>query len=223
MFIFPVTILTPASVKRSIRQNTTSGGVAISGDEDVVITDGGGRWEIEYTGIDLNDSRAARVWEAWLDYLANGATACLVPLLSFATSPRASVKGAKPPSRLYVDDAEWPTEMRYALAEHSAEFAADAALRATTITLTTTKGPEPKGGEIFQVGSERAYRLIRPSGGDFLISPPLRAAASLGDPVIFDFPMVQAKLDPGSDFSTPLLRSQFGSGSLQFVETFDED
>lgn len=219
MFIFPVRLLTPATVRRNIGKSTLLGGETLSGDQDVTTTDGGGRWEIEYAGIELVTAQQTRVWEAWLDYLAEGATVCLVPLLSFATSPRAMPSDRpKLPSRLFVDDDEWPTQMRFGLPEHEAQFSAGALLRATTVALDVTKGPEPKGGEIFSAG-ERAYRLQRPNGdGTYSVRPPLREAVALGTPAVFDFPMVRARLAPAQDFSGPLARGVYGTVGLRFVE-----
>jgi hypothetical protein len=219
MFIFPAHILTPATVQRRVVGQTISGGQALDGDEDVIATDGGGRWRVEYSGIQLVDARATRVWEAWLDYLQSGVTVVLVPLLSLATSPRPGVapERVKLPSALYVDNPEWPTEMRYALPDHVAEIAADADLRATRLTFDVTKGPAISSGQAFQVG-DRAYRTVRPDGDEFIVAPPLRAPIVAGANAVFDFPMVRAKLAPGQDFSSPLFRGKYGSVDVSFLE-----
>lgn len=221
MFIFPAHILPPKNIVRSIERQTLSGGVALSGAEDTILADGGGRWVVEYQGIALPSARETRVWEAWLEYLAGGLNECLVPLLSFATSPRSYVgRRPKPPSRLYVDDDEWPTAMRYSVAEHEAEMPLGAPLRATTVAIAATKGGAPQSGQIFSVG-QNAYRIVRPTGGlnVYSVAPPLRLSVAVGASVVFDFPLLKMRADPKQEFAVPLFRSQSGEAAIRFVES----
>lgn len=198
---------------------TLRGGTALSGDEDVVATDGGGRWEIIYEGIELVTADQVRLWEAWSGYLAGGVSECLVPLLSWATGPRPRVarRGSRP-SGLYVDDDEWPTEMRYGVSDHEAHFSVAADLRATQVSLVVDKGPAIKSGHFFGVG-DRAHKVIRPLGGDlFSITPPTRAAIVVDTPAVFDFPLVKAKMHPDDQPSPSLFTSKSGTVSVRFVE-----
>ncbi len=220
MFIFPAHILTPLSIARRVEGQVLSGGTSLAGEEDTIYADGGGRWLIEYTGIELPDEDTVRVWEAWSEYLSGGVVECLVPLISFATSPRSYLGTRKKrPSNLYYDDREWPTVLRYSSPEHEAEFAADAALRATTVALTVQKGPHPRGGEVFSYDG-RAHRIIRKTGENlYLIRPPLRQATPAGTPAIFDFPLVKATAARGQQLGVPLFRGQQATVGIQFWES----
>lgn len=222
MYIFPVHLLAPRKVARYLERQVLSGGTALSGDEDVIEVDGGGRWVVQYEGVQLVDAEHARVWEAWNEYLSGGVNTCLVPVLSFATGPRPStaVRGPKRPSDLYYDDREWPTELRYASRDHEAEFSAPAALRDTAVGLTVTRGPQISSGQLFSYGSGRLHRIIRPDGtGGFSVLPPLRTAAAGGDPVSFDFPLVRARMAANESFAVGLERGRQGEVSVKFVES----
>jgi hypothetical protein len=222
MHIFPVHLFNPTTVRANVRQRVLSGGEALDGGETVIATDGGGIWEVTYSGIKLRNARLTRLWDAWAGYLAGGATECLVPLVSLATAPR-GFTGRLPgrvPS-LFVDNDEWPEEMRYASPLIEATVGADAALRATVLNVVVTTGAQPKGGEKLSIGN-RAYKLIRPlGGGDYQIEPPLREAVTDVDTIIFDWPMVRCKMRVGTDPIAALMRGQFSDGDVEisFVES----
>ena len=222
MFIFPAHILTPRKPDRFIEQQTLTGGAAIEAGADVVLNDGGGRWVIEYNEIPLVTAEQARVWAAWLAYLDGGATECLVPMLSLATSPRAETNPRRPQrmSALVYDDREWPTALGYALRNHEAAFAAGGALRATSASFDVTRGGDVTSGQVFSTADGRAYLTGPPDGaGGFSIRPPLRAAVSAGDSAVFDFPLCRARMAPNERFSIPLDRGKAGEVSIRFVES----
>lgn len=222
MYIFPVHLLAPRKVARYLERQVLSGGTALSGDEDVIEVDGGGRWAVQYEGIQLVDAEQARVWEAWNEYLSGGVNTCLVPLLSFATGPRPSTQlgGPKRPSDLYYDDREWPTELRYAARDHEAEFSAPGNLRDTAAGLRVTRGPGISSGQLFSYGDGRLHRVVRPNGGGiFKILPPLRGAVAAGAEVSFDFPVVRARMAPNENFAIGLERGRQGEVSVKFVES----
>lgn len=220
MKIFPVQLFNPNQVRVSVRQRVLSGGESLAGDETVIATDGGGRIEVTYSGIQLHDKQQARVWNAWLGYLAGGITECLVPLVSLATAPRGYTgKFPAKASGLFIDNEEWPEVMRYSNPLIAAHVGANAALRATTLNVVVDKGVTPKGGEWLSMG-ERAYKVIRPlGGGNFAIEPPLREAVTEDDPIIFDWPMVKAKQVVGSDPAAILERGRIGETEITFVES----
>jgi hypothetical protein len=222
MHIFPVHIFNPSSIRTAVRQRVLSGGQSLDGNETVIATDGGGIWDITYSGIQLRNPQQSRLWDAWAGYLAGGVTECLVPLVSLATAPRGFTGrhvGSVP--SLFVDNDEWPQVMRYASPLIVASVGANAALRATVLNVVMTTGAEIKGGEKLSIGN-RAYKIIRPlGGGNFQIEPPLREAVTLGAPVIFDWPMVKCKMRVGDDPIASMIRGQFSDGvvEINFVES----
>lgn len=221
-FVFPAHLFSPTEVNARIVQSTMSGGVALSGDEDVVATDGGGRWQIDFAGIELRTPAQQRAWSAWIGHLGGGSIECLVPLLSLVTAPR-PYSGMKIPARppqLAYDDELFPTTVGYSAPYIEAEVVAAAALRATSLQITVTTGGEIKGGEKFSIG-ERAHRIIRETAsGTFQIEPPLRGEVEIAAPVNFDWPVVKCRMMPGEDFEGAISRSRFGSKHISFIESF---
>jgi hypothetical protein len=88
LYVFPAHIFNPRSVTVRLIESVISGGVALSGEEDIIAIDGGGRWEIAYDDISLRTPAQVRAWEAWEGYLARGKTDCLVPLISIGYANR---------------------------------------------------------------------------------------------------------------------------------------
>lgn len=220
-YVFPVHLFNPREVNARPIQRVMSGGQALNGEEDVIATDGGGRWQIDLAGISLRTPAQERAWSAWQGHLAGGAVQCLVPLLSLTTAPRPDM--GKRPARvpqLAMDDDLFPTSVAYSAPYIEAEVAADAALRATSLEIIVTTGGTIKGGEKFSIG-ERAHRIVREtSTGVFQIDPPLREAVTAGDAVNFDWPLVLCTMAPGNDFDGAITLGRFGEKQITFLESF---
>lgn len=221
MFIFPSHLFNPGKVRAHIARATLSGGTSLTGDEDHVITDGGGRWEISYEDIALDTPEEIRAWEAWNGHLAAGTVQVKVPLLSLETAPR-PMQGRRPvpPSALATDDPLFPTRVAFAAPYIVATVADDAALRDTTLAIVVTRGASLTGGEKFEIAG-RAHRIARRiDATHFVIEPPLRAAVTAGTPVNFDWPCVICTAAPGEDWSPAIEFGQFADASINFVESF---
>lgn len=220
MFVFPAHLFNPKTVQARIRQASVSGGIALNGVEDTILTDGGGRWEVVYSDIDLNTPAKIRAFEAWNEYLAGGSEPCLVPLLSLTTAPRPYL-GKRPMrvSGFYSNAEVFPTVAEYAERMIIAETAGSASLRATSLAISISRGGEIKGGEKFSIG-ERAHRIgAHVSGNIWKIAPPLREAVDAGAAINFDWPVVKCVSAPGEDFSPAIQRQRFAGGaSISFQE-----
>ncbi|PZR42788.1 MAG: hypothetical protein DI537_62450 [Stutzerimonas stutzeri] len=225
--IFPAHRFNPATVQADIVAQVISGGQALSGDEEVIQTDGGGRWQIAYTDIDLDDRAMRRFWNQWTSFIAGGAEVFLVPLLSLEDAPRPfGGEGLLDPSDIADDGSAFPESVAFASPYIVARVAADAALRATTLQIEVTQGARIVGGETFSVG-ERAYRIERvlSSAGDTAtcrIKPPLRASVAVDNLVNFDWPVVRCRGVVGQDLGADVLNGQFATVAISFVEDFSE-
>lgn len=227
MFVFPVHLFNPASIKAGVVEKAISGGQALSGDEDVIATDGGGRWEITYSGISLRTVEQERKWDAWVSHLAGGVRAIYVPLVSLRTAPRPVVgSGLARPSAIYADDPYFPSDVRFASPYIVAQTAGAAALRATTLTILVTQGARIQGGEKFSVNG-RAHKIERVTAqagqqATCIISPPLRSAVASGAAVEFGWPYVQCKAAIGQDLIPDMAFGRTGTVSISFVEDFSD-
>lgn len=227
MFIFPAHRFNPDPVKADVVPRVISGGTALSGEEDVIQTDGGGRWEISYGEMDIDGPDLQRLWDAWTGHLAGGAQSVLVPLLSLGTAPRpAAGRGFADPSDIWADDDYFPTEVRFAAPHIVAVVGADAALRATTIEIVIQQGSRVRPGVKFSIGP-RAYKVGRVTARDDLsatciITPPLREPVTSGATINFDWPVVEARAALGQDLGALISLGMFGTTAISFVEHFTD-
>ncbi|RIV79586.1 hypothetical protein [Pelagerythrobacter aerophilus] len=218
-FIFPAHIFDPKRVTARVVQSVVSGGVALNGEEDVIATDGGGRWEITFEGINLTSPEKVRAWEAWEGYLGRGTVDCLVPLLSlaYANRPQTGGKPVRVP-QFVTDNNLWPESAGYADPYIVAIAGQAASMRATTLHIEITAGAALEGGEKFSYNGA-AYRVIRALGDNlFQIEPPLREAIPFGADLNFDWPTTLCRSAPGESWSPTLSLSRFGEVTIRFLE-----
>lgn len=222
MFIFPVHLFNPSVIKAEPVTQTVDGGVSISGDEDFIATDGGGRWEVQYSGIVLNSPEKIRAWNAWQAFLVGGAQDVLVPLVSIATAPRASILGKpQPVPPIFADDDLFPSVLEYGSPVIVAALGAAAALRATRLKITVTEGGTLLPGQRFSIG-KRAYELMNydtvTDDDHWYIRPPLRwPVAPDYDEPYFDWPAVRCRHLP-EDGPNEIADGRFGEVSIRFLE-----
>lgn len=225
MFILPIHKLRPDGIKADVVPRVISGGVALNDEEDVIQTDGGGRWEISFSGITLNTIEKQRLWDAWTSYLAGGARAVLVPVYSLRTAPRPIAgNGLMRPSRLIADDDVFPTSVAFASPYIVAQVVNAVALRATTMTIRVDQGARVTHGMRFGVGG-RAYKIERVLSragmqAVCVTNPPAREPITAGSPAIFDWPLVQCTAAIGQDLAPEMQWARFGGAGISFVEDF---
>ena len=224
MFIFPVYLFNPANVRANIIARVITGGESLNGEIDAIATDGGGRGQITYSGIDLTNPTVMRQWEAWEAYLDGGAVDCLVPMLTVARANRPF--GGGQPAKMHgllADDPLFPTSLGYAAPYISAAITADAALRATELTINVTRGAPLQGGETFSIGG-RGYRIQRVKSRPAVqsavvdIRPPLREALTNGDELEFSFPLLKCRLQHNQDIGLDIFQNKSANTTITFVE-----
>jgi hypothetical protein len=224
MKVFPTCLFAPNDVQADLERRTISGGVALSGDEDLIAADGGGRVFVEFGDPYLDDSAAAKAWRALDAYLDGGARAIIVPFCDGRHQP---TQGRA--LTTHSDDTTFSDETEYQQGDASAEVAADAALRATTLQLRSLDLPEELlGGEWLSIDHPtmrwRAYRIAeliaydRAAGtATIMVRPPLREAVTIGEAVDFSDPRCTMRLDGPMPSPTSM---GYASGSARFVEDF---
>jgi hypothetical protein len=222
MFVWPVHLFNPREITPPrLVESVISGGTSLAGEEDVIATDGGGRWEITFGGITLNTPRKIKAWEAWEGHLARGKTDVLVPLLTLGHANRSS-HGliAMAVSRIVADDDVFPTSLAYSSPPIVAHAGATAALRATTLSIVVDRGAPLAGGEKFGVAATgRSYKVVRPLGGNnFQIEPPLREIVPANSELRFDLPLLKCRSAPGENWTPTLSLGRSGEASIRFLE-----
>lgn len=233
--LVPVHYWKPSSIKRQLVGNVVQSPGTISGAVQVLRTDGGGLWRVDFSGISLRGARAVEDWWAWQGALQSGAALVNVPMASVAYSPMAARRsgGLAKPVITHAPDSDvdraFPSVGPYGTGQNAITATmATAALRATTITITITKGSPVRAGMFFGVthatGQKRVYRIVRimsrnGMAATVMIEPPLREAVTAVSAVDFEWPSFLGRLIPDQDIS-PDLAVRHGGVSISFMEAF---
>jgi len=194
--------------------NSTDGGTSLSGFQDDIESDGGGRWQADFTNGSTRTKEQGNAWRAITDF--DGGEAIIVmmcaerlfqPVGAMATVPHSD---ATP----FSDDSEYESGGAGIVA------AADAALRATSMTITGTSELPLIGGALFSIQHDqwdwRLYRIHSVDGANITFRPPLREAIAAGTPLEFDTPRCKMKRLAAVD--NTLDTGRLGTCSLSFGE-----
>ena len=90
MLTFPTHLFRPANVQLRRSGMALTGGESLSGQTDMIRTDGGGYWIVNMSGIELFTPDAIRAWRAWEDHLDGGVEPVLVPVADVRQAPYSS-------------------------------------------------------------------------------------------------------------------------------------
>ena len=214
--VFPTHIFGFLRKEVNIERQTLKGGTSLSGEQDVVSTDGGGRVFAEFGDGSLVDRGPNMAWRALVTLLEEGVTPFDVPFCETRFTPYGAASSGVPHS----DGSPFSDGSLYEADGGVASVAAPAALRATTLQMTLALPQPLVGGEWFAINHPnkgwRAYRVSRISGSDISFRPPLREAVTGGETVDFIHPRCRMVADgrPG----TPAQFGRYGEAAIRFVE-----
>lgn len=203
-----------------IERRTISGGIALSGEEDIIETDGGGRVFAEFAGGPLLEREDQLAWRAIGTQFSGGATQIIVPFCDPLHQPYGGDHLAP-----HSDDSPFSDDSEYSGGGPTATAAADAALRATTLSLSILLGQALLGGEWFSIEHPtkgwRAYNIATVTDqtdttATVTFRPPLREAVEAGDHVEFADPRCLMRIDgrPGRALEI----GKYGEAAIRFVE-----
>ncbi len=193
---------------------TTSGGPSLSGIEEPISTDGGGKWVADFANGEPLDRAGTLAWRAITEGMDGGATAVIVYFCDRLHQPVGDAVTVP-----HSDDTPFDDDSEYSSGGATATAAA-AALRATTLTISIASEKPLIGGEMFSIEHAtwgwRVYRIISIDGATIQFRPPLREAIAADTPLEFDSPRCQMLLAGAT--SNPLNMGRFTSCSIRFVE-----
>src|SRR5690606_20625288 len=225
MKVFPTCLFAPDDVNAFLERRTISGGQALTGDEDIIATDGGGRVVIEFTNPFLDDPDVALAWRALDALMDGGVVPIIVPICDARHQPTNG-----PVTVPHSDGTTFSDATEYMQGDASGEIAADAPLRATTLHLKNLILARPLlGGEWFTIVHptmrERAYRIAEiveydAGAGTATIKfrAPLREAVTTGEAVYFFNPRCVCRLQ--GEMPSPSQMGLATSSGARFVEDF---
>lgn len=213
--VFPTGRFAFGSKEVNIERQTLKGGTSLSGEQDVVSADGGGRVFAEFGSGQLVDREQVLAWRALLTILEEGVTRIIVPFCDIRHTPYGV------PHRVpHSDQTPFDDDSLYDGGKPDAHSLGGADLRATTLSVALTAARPLLGGEWFSIEHAtkgwRAYRVATVDGNTITFRPPLREAISANTVLEFGEPrclMVQdaqasAKIDYG----------RYGEAAIRFVE-----
>ncbi|WP_303758336.1 hypothetical protein [Sphingobium yanoikuyae] len=213
---FPTCQFSFASREIMVRSNVISGGTALNGDEAAIVTDGGGRWVADYQNAPLNRREKVLSWRALRALLNSGTRAIIFPICDARHQP--VVSRSRVP---HSDGTPFSDDSLYSSGDCEVYAAADAPLRATSLTLNIVQLGKPLiAGERFSIEhptwSHRLYEIATIEGDQVGFRPPLREAVTAGTALNFADPRCVMRLS--GDMSAPLNGPRFAAGSLMMVE-----
>lgn len=220
------------SWKWELGARTVSGGRSLSGLMPTARFDGGGMWMAELGDVQVSSADHVRAWRALTARLDSGATPVVLEARDERFAPWPLLDGApvvSPYTATFSDGATFSDETVLESEVIAAELVEDAALRATTITISLSNAEPLRGGEHFSIQhdtfSHRLYRVgkvvIDDDGNSVVtIRPPLREATAAGTRVEFDNPKCIMRLADPDAMDLMLERRIYGSASVKFVEDF---
>jgi hypothetical protein len=221
MLVFPTHLLGFSGIAADIERRVTSGGISLSGQEDVVASDGGGRFFVEFNEPYLDQREIALAWRAIAAKLGDGPVPIIVPIGDLRHQFNQEIR--------VPQGLPWWTEAEYVTADTGATASAIAALRDLTLEVAISFLPGPlMAGMWLSIDHptmrHRAYRIAEVvaqnnASASLVLSHPLREAVSVGTPIEFVDPRCVCHVD-----GTMLSPTTFGfteiSNALRFVEDF---
>jgi hypothetical protein len=220
MKVFPTRLFYFEGANPDIERRTLSGGESLTGETDLVATDGGGRVFVDFSNAYLDEPAQALAWSALGALLDDGATPIVVPIGDADMQQRGDI--TTPPGGV-----PWWDEADFASGASGITLSAAAALRATTLVLALGPGEKPiQPGVWFSIKhatySHRAYKVAEivsqtSSAATIRCRPPLREATASGVQVEFSDPKCVMHVDGSMQGPRTL---GFAEGSVRFVEDF---
>jgi hypothetical protein len=226
-------ILKPLEVTTHPVPMNVGGPISAAGLQQLVGTDAG-FWRLTLGGVPIRTADQVREWR-WLVVAAKGGLEdIIVGVHDCRQAPRPiKGRGVRTGGTPHSDGALFSDGSGYSESLVRMSLHADAAQRATTITINIAIAGEVRRGMFFSIAN-RLYMVmsvptVLVTGGafgagrriSFAIWPPLRSAASAGAAVEFGEPKATMRMtDPDSGLLN-LRSGRFGDPSIDLVEAWD--
>lgn len=219
-------VLVPPTVDIHYDARTISGGVSLSGREQIVSRDFG-IWRATLERVAIRRRDQVLAWRALLIALDGRAGTVLVPLFDRARAPWAYDQYGRRMDPAFSRD---PSLDRTQFADVAglvdgliaAKVQSAAAARAASIDINMMKGSIPESGMHFSIGA-RAYRIravtnVAGTVATCNIRPGLREAVSAGAAVNFTSPVCEMRLTTDDQGRAGLDMWKYASPSFEFIE-----
>jgi hypothetical protein len=218
--IFPTSRFGFLDQEVDIERQTLKGGTALSGEQDITSTDGGGRVFAEFGGGSLVDRDVVMAWRALMGELEEGVTRIVVPFCDIRHTPYGG--GHSVP---HSDGSPFSDKSLYRGGGPIASSAIDLGLRATEAILFAQFGRPLVGGEWFSIDhptkGPRAYKVRSVVNQTNVAAqvrfiPTLREAVTAGTD--FNFADPRCLMTQDGRASTRLQNRRYTEAAIRFIE-----
>lgn len=228
-FVWPKCVLTPSDISVAPKAQNTSGGVSISGIEQI-IGNGSGRWGVSLIGVRVFNKAQVKTWRAIEAGLGGRNKTILVPLFARSYAPWPIVSG-KPVTTYgdipFDDGALFNDGVGFYQPVIDAEVVSTVAAGTVTALIKINRGSDLEAGSYFSY-DERAYLIRQVLDEDrsglapiFTVrfSLPAREQIPSGAALNFDDPMLRCRLAADNAMDLTLLKWRFGNApTVSFIE-----
>jgi hypothetical protein len=220
-------VLVPASESWHLQNTSRSGGVSLTGSEQVVAS-GASRWRASLS-IPISRDEQVLAWRALVAGLDGRAGTVLVGPTDARRAPWGTDAYGRvlSPSlyrRRHLDGTPFADPPDLAESLITATLAAEAAIRAASITIRVTQGSAPSPGNYLEIANRLhiVTAILGQSGQDTAcqIRPGLRASAAAGAAVRLVSPKCEMRLASDETGDLELQLARFGTVAVELVEAF---
>lgn len=221
---FPYGTLKASGFRLDIVASVISGGVTPSGYQQRANTSGGGLWALNLDFNRFSTPDQIRAWRV-IQYGGDGGVVPInVSICDLRQAPRPTTgQGGGVP---HSDDTPFSDDSLYSSPWIVASLAANAPIRATTISASFEGDSAPLGGEFFSLPYGDGYHELHviigvvEAGGiyELRIRPPLRAAQVAGTAINFDHPTGTFVQATSESMAMATEYGRWGKATAAFVE-----
>lgn len=234
---FPRALLREQSHSWNLAGSAISGGTTVASVSTLVRSDGGGFWTCTMSNVSLSgrngipdrnkdrQRKSTLLWRAVQQICDGGVNPIVVPRNDalFVPWPDGVARNAGD-NIPHGDDALFSDDGGYYQSTIDVIVSADAALRATSLSIEINNAGELVGGEAFSINHENAgwrmyvIRTISDDGGTITVNPPLREAVTAGTALEFDRPRCTMRLVQPSSMNLTVQPWTFNTANADFIE-----
>lgn len=219
---WPVAVLVPRTVSFDVASRTLAGPSAASGFTQVSASSAG-IWKATFADVRVATEQHALAWRAISALLEGRLGSILVPLCrGYQPKPDGAEAAGLWDPVPHSDDAFFDDDTGYVGRVIDVQLTSALVKGAVSADVTINVAGDIQPGQHFSLG-ERLYRIksVTSTGATsatITFTPPAREAASAGDNLEFDDPVVRCRLASDTEMDLPLEMRRFASPTVNFIE-----
>lgn len=219
---WPDNVLAPRDVAFDIAPRTVAGPSSVSGASQV-ISSSAGIWTATFGGITVNTRNRVLTWRAIATLLEGRLGSILLPFCrGYQPITPGAIADGLYDGVPYSDDASFSDGSLFVGASISVQLTASISVGGTTANVSIAYGDTIQPGQVFSI-NDHAYRVrtavyTSDTAATLTFRPTLRVAATTGDLLDFDDPVVKMRLASDNEMDLLLDGRRFAYPTISFVE-----